>query len=335
MRTANEWTVAGLIAVLAILFAAMVWPFLLSLLMGMILAALVRPLHKYLVDKRFGSKISAGLMLVLLIVVIAGPLSLFIGVAFGQAKSFFDYLASQQGGLSSAALLDLVLNHLPLRDYFGNPDVLRTDVAQIMQGVGRDFGQAALIHAANIPEMLVHLLLALATCFFALVDGREFLEWTLGKAPLSPDARRALVRSFQNSAVSVIWATVAVAVVESLIIAVAFLVLGLPGVSLATGSTFILSWIPFVHSAPVSAVALIYLYAHGETGKFITMALFAALAGVADNITRAVVLRGRQDMHPLLGLIAILGGIRFFGLLGVFVGPIVAAVLVSLLKVLP
>jgi len=326
MRNATEWTLAVLIAALGGLFLAMIWPFLLALVMGTILAVLTRPLFAFLIRKGVGPKLSAGLVILALFCIIAGPLSLFVSVAIGQARSFFDALAEQQGGLSGAALLDTVLEHLPFSAQWGDPAALRQHASTFLQNFGRSAGHALLSRAADVPEMLLHFALALAGCFFVLVDGRRFLDWCVSKAPLGPDARRELERSFQNSAIATIWATVAVALVEAAIMAIAFLVLGIPGVFLAAGSTFIFSWIPFVHSTPVSLAALIYLHLHGTTGKMIVMLAFAAVAGIADNVTRAVVLKGRHDMHPLLALIAILGGLRLFGLPGVFVGPVIAAV---------
>jgi predicted PurR-regulated permease PerM len=65
------------------------------------------------------------------------------------------------------------------------------------------------------------------------------------------------------------------------------------------------------------------------------MIAIGALAGVADNIVRPLFLRGQANMHPLISLLSIFGGINLFGMIGVFVGPILAAILVSLLDIWP
>ena len=59
------------------------------------------------------------------------------------------------------------------------------------------------------------------------------------------------------------------------------------------------------------------------------------LTGLVDNVVRALILRGRSKMHPLVSLVAIFGGIEMFGLLGIFLGPILAAVLIALLQLWP
>jgi predicted PurR-regulated permease PerM len=65
------------------------------------------------------------------------------------------------------------------------------------------------------------------------------------------------------------------------------------------------------------------------------MVAFGLMAGLVDNFVRPLVLKGRSKMHPLVSLVAIFGGIEMFGILGIFLGPILAAVLIALLQLWP
>jgi predicted PurR-regulated permease PerM len=304
----------ALVAALAALFAAMVWPFLLSIFMGVVLAVLVDPAHGRLA-RRTGPKLAALLLTLGLFVAVAAPLALFGTVTVREAQRLFDTLSGNDWQAWLASLDPRLL------------DFAREAAAHVSRGL--------LAGAKATPELLLKFLFGLGTCYFTLLDGRRLLAWALDRTPLSPETRRELVRSFQNSAVSVIWATVAVAAAQAAVICAAFLVLGVPGVFLATGATFILAWIPLVHSTPVSAAAMVYLYLQGDWGRLGAMAAFAAFAGIIDNVVRPWILKGRDDIHPLIALLSIFGGIELFGLVGVFVGPIVAAVLVALLRALP
>jgi predicted PurR-regulated permease PerM len=62
---------------------------------------------------------------------------------------------------------------------------------------------------------------------------------------------------------------------------------------------------------------------------------FGVVTGLDDNFVRPIVLKGRGEMHPLVSLVAIFGGLQMFGFFGVFFGPIVAAVVITLLQVWP
>ena len=65
------------------------------------------------------------------------------------------------------------------------------------------------------------------------------------------------------------------------------------------------------------------------------MVVCGLMAGIVDNVVRAIILQGRSKMHPLVSLVAIFGGIERFGIMGIFLGPILAAVLIALLQLWP
>jgi len=52
----------------------------------------------------------------------------------------------------------------------------------------------------------------------------------------------------------------------------------------------------------------------------------------ADNVIRPYLIAGRTEMHPLMLFFAIIGGVSMFGLLGVVIGPLIAAVFITLIK---
>jgi predicted PurR-regulated permease PerM len=70
-------------------------------------------------------------------------------------------------------------------------------------------------------------------------------------------------------------------------------------------------------------------------GAGVAMALIGALiVSNVDNLVRMLVLRGSAGLHPLLALVSVLGGIERMGVIGVFMGPVVAGVFVTLLRIL-
>jgi predicted PurR-regulated permease PerM len=69
--------------------------------------------------------------------------------------------------------------------------------------------------------------------------------------------------------------------------------------------------------------------------KALLMVVVGLMAGLVDNFVRPLILQGRSKMHPLVSLVAIFGGMEMFGILGIFLGPILAAVLIALLQLWP
>ena len=114
-----------------------------------------------------------------------------------------------------------------------------------------------------------------------------------------------------------------------------YLLLGVPAASLAAGATFLFAWIPLVGSAPVWLTGAIYLYAQDALLQALLMVVLGLLTGLIDNVVRTLILQGRSKMHPLVSLIAVFGGIEMFGILGILLGPILAAVCIALVQLWP
>ena len=87
----------------------------------------------------------------------------------------------------------------------------------------------------------------------------------------------------------------------------------------------LLSVLPLIGTTPVTLGAAVYLLASGRPGAAAGMAVAAALIGLSDNVVRPWVQSTNAQMHPLLTLLAIFGGIELLGAAGVFLGPVIAA----------
>ena len=101
---------------------------------------------------------------------------------------------------------------------------------------------------------------------------------------------------------------------------------------LATGFASI---IPVVGSALVWAPVVIYLLVTGSIGKGVFLLVYCVvIVSSVDNILRPWVVGGRVELHPLVLLFFIFGGVEAFGFLGLFLGPVVASVLVAVFDML-
>lgn len=170
--------------------------------------------------------------------------------------------------------------------------------------------------------------------YFSLVDGRRLYSWIGSKLPLSADIRAELADSFHVATNAVIMASVAASATQATIIFIGFRILGVPSAMLAMGLTFVLSWVPNLASV-VWLSGAIYLYSDGSMVRTGMMVVIGIVVGLVDNLVRPLVLRGQQEIHPMVSLVAILGGIATFGPAGVFLGPLVACMAIAVLDIWP
>jgi predicted PurR-regulated permease PerM len=267
-------------------------------------------------------------VLVLVLVPVCG----LVIATFRQGSAAIGQLSTDTPTL--AEIVTAARRWVPFLDTIGTPEELRTLLENGIRSVSESASGAVLLQVRAIPAMLLQLGLVVLATYFALVDGHDLFTWIAGKLPLSGEIRDRLSASFHGATKAVVLASVAAAGTQALVIFVGFWALGVPAALLAAGTTFVLGWVPALSTA-VWGAAAVYLYAGGSLTRALVMVAIGLGVGVVDNIVRAIVLRGQKAMHPLVSLLAVLGGIVFFGVPGVFIGPLVAFMAIAVLEIWP
>ncbi len=331
---------ATLLTYLALMFGVllpfflMIAPYLLALVMGGILAILIFPGYRWLLSKGSTPHRSALLVILSFSCAVLAPVSLLVIAAIRQAAPVFELLSASEA-LSVRGVARRLAAIGVLRDMLGDPDLI---TARLQEQVGSllKWGSGLVAEfATQLPSLLVQVFLAIFACYYFLLDGRRLLNWVAGRVPISDEVRTLLYASFQNTAMSILLATLSAAGVQAALMMAAFFFLGVPAAFLAGGATFIFAWVPLIGSGPVWLAGAAWLYTQGSTAKVAIMIVMGVITSLSDNIVRPWVLQGRDEMHPMVGIVAIFGGIAFFGILGVFIGPILAAMVIVVLDTWP
>ncbi len=322
-----------LLSAVMVLTVLMVLPYVLAVTMGGILAVLAQPVFQWLTGHHVTPRVAAAMVVLGVVLVLMAPLFFVVTKAIQQGIAIGEGLA--EGGFSLRSVLDHVSGWAPIETVIGSPDAFENHARRWMQSAGTGATTTIVGVAAHLPNLVLQLALASIAGFFLLVDGHRLLCWMTDKIPIAADVRVQVVQSFQDTAISVVWATLAAAAAQSVVMLLSYLILGVPAAFLAAGATFLFAWIPLVGCSPVWLVGAIYLYAQAAMLKALLMVVVGLLAGLVDNVVRSMILKGRSKMHPLVSLVAIFGGMEMFGIMGIFLGPILAAVLIALLQLWP
>ncbi|MCU0968018.1 MAG: AI-2E family transporter YdiK [Rubrivivax sp.] len=121
------------------------------------------------------------------------------------------------------------------------------------------------------------------------------------------------------------------AIVQSLLGGVGLAIAGVPFVELLTALMLMLC-IAQLGPTLVLLPATIWVFWQGDTGWGVFLAVWTLIVGTMDNVLRPVLIRMGADLPLLLILAGVIGGLLAFGLVGIFVGPVVLAVAWTLLK---
>jgi predicted PurR-regulated permease PerM len=187
----------------------------------------------------------------------------------------------------------------------------------------------------NLGSTVVDTCIMLLTLFFLLRDGERIRERIASILPIERHRFQQLVDTISTSIAANLYGVVAVAVAQGTLGAIGYTIAGLPSVMLWSVATSLFSMIPLAGAASVWVAASLYLLATGAWGKAIFMAAWGAgVISTADNIVRPLVLSGRVKLHTLLIFFSLLGGVKAFGIIGLFLGPIIVSVAMALLEIL-
>lgn len=332
-KTAHRVTFVGALVAFVAVALWMIGPYLLSLFLGGTLALVCYPFYGWL-RKKTGTLAAAAATTILVLLLVIVPLTAFSYLAVRQGIEIGREMAELKE-FSPRALTALLSRSEIVETVIGGPVAVAAKLKTVIQAAGQLTTSAVVSVGKGVPEFVLQLSLALLAFFFFLLDGQRFMEWLLGLDIMDRGVQHKLVEAFRDTAVTSVLAGLAAAASQAVLIAIGFMLLGVPGAFLAGGATFILAWVPVLGSFPASLAGFLYLYVQGETTKMALMVALAVGTSLIDNLVRPLVLKGRADMHPLVGLVAIIGGIEMFGILGVFIGPIMAAMLLALLRIFP
>ena len=187
---------------------------------------------------------------------------------------------------------------------------------------------AATLGTANFIFMTVTMLY---TMFYFLMDGEQLLRRILYYLPLEGADERLLLDKFTSVARATLKGTAVIGILQGGLAGLAFVVTGVPNAAFWGAIMAMLSIIPGVGTALVWGPAALMLALNGQFAAAIGLTVFcAAVVGTLDNVLRPVLVGKDTQMHELMIFFSTLGGILMFGIVGLMLGPIIAALFTAI-----
>ena len=338
-RTAETVLIAILLAVALVLAFGLLRPFLRPLAFAVVIGIGFQPLYVQIKKWVRRPGLSSLLATLAVLVIFVLPAVLLATAASGDLTRAAQYVGSRsaaEGGLESylahleERLLTWAGKYVNVRDV-GLEDTigsLPSRLSDVMVVAGR-----ALV--GGLAGFAGHAILTFLILFFVFRDGVSFANHAASLLPISPARVQRLFEGIRVSVVSNLYGILAVALVQGLLTGIGMTIAGVGSALLLGTAAAFLSMVPLVGTALVWVPASIYLLATGHIWKAVFLIVWcSAVVGTADNIIRPLIVGERVNLHPLLLLFALIGGVQEFGFIGIFVGPVVVSVLIALVEML-
>jgi predicted PurR-regulated permease PerM len=333
----NKWVLLLLVFFISALFLSMISQFLMAIFLAGIFSALSYPLYRRFERWFKGRRSLASIATLLLIVfLVLLPLGGLLGIITAQAikvgeavKPWVEQQLAEPDAISTA------FKSLPFYDRI-EPyrNLILKKAGEMVGGISGFLINRLSTVTLGTVNFVFMLFIMLYTMFFFLMDGNKLIDKILYYLPLEDHDERRMLNKFTSVTRATLKGTAVIGLLQGVLAGGAFAVVGIEGAAFWGAIMAVLSFIPGIGSALVWVPAVIILAATGQLAKAIGLGVFcAAVVGSIDNLLRPILVGRDTQMHELMILFGTLGGILMFGVVGVIIGPIIAALFVTVWEI--
>lgn len=326
---ASRWFFLLMAGVVIYIFWQMVQPFVITLITAGIFTVVFFPLFSWLQVKFRNKLLAAIVVLFIVFFAIFLPVTAFAFVVVQQAadvlqSGFIGNVADFVTGFSDSELFsklpEFAQNSLLSIDFGA---ATRATVDWLRQNVG-----SILAGGVNFTMQLFLFFLFL---YYFLIKGDRIHQELLELSPFKDKLDENIIVRINRTIRGVMGGAVVIASVQAILAIIGLSIFGVPKAPLWGAFVLIAAQVPIFGVGTIMVPAIIYLLVVGKLGAAIGLAIWATVVvGLVDNMLSPIIVGKRTKMPELFVLLAILGGIQYFGPIGFILGPVVLSAILVL-----
>ena len=312
-----------LTAVVVVLFLWMVRQVLIAGILGIVIAAYLRPLYLRINANTHKPILSSVLTLLVVIIPVLGALT----YSYFELVDVLGYIASHQEEV--AHRIDTAIRRLPFMTTANPTETVRGYVL-LVSGYGTKIPAAV---KEAVVELSVAVTIFLLTAAYVFTDADSIVSYVRSKVPQRYDRlRQALVTNVTGVLYGAIYSTLLTQSLKTLVIFLMNLVFGVPLAAVLAILSFIIGFFPIVGSwsvyVPVAAWLLVFRDSPVRAGLMLLVGFLLNTLFISTYLRPKIAAERSGVLNFYWMFVALVTGVYAFGLAGILLGPI----LIGLLK---
>jgi len=284
-----------------------------------ILAYLLRPIYLYL-EKPLGKIWAAGVTITVILIIVILTVGIIVSTLINQIPQIINEEFTNK-------LLD-ALEDIPFQETLKNylPEIISATRVFLL-------GMVSSI-ISEIPKRVVEIFVTFFATYYLLIDWEKLKKKIKDLLPF--ENKHSIMSKIELVIEDILKGTLLLAIIETAIAAIGFLILGVPFALFFAFLIGIFAFIPALGPLIVWVpIALIELSLGNYTIAIGVIIIGLILSSYVDNIVRLKLIGKKSNIHPVIMLVGIFGGISLFGPMGFIIGPLVLSVLITLIENAP
>lgn len=331
----QRFTILILTLAISVVFIGMIQDFLVALFLAAVFTALAYPVYSR-IKRRFGGRnapAAAATLTGLIVIVLAPALALMNLIGVQAVELSQEVVPWVEKEFNSPVDLEPDLpKWVPFRRQIetSGPQIA-SKLGELAANAGGFIVNGLSAATLGTARFFLHLFVMLYAMFYFLREGPAVAEKLIGYSPLPRKVQEALIEKGVSVTRATLKGSLVIGLVQGTLGGVAFAVAGIHGAAFWGAVMAVASLIPSVGTAIVWIPAVVYLFVTGDVASGAGLALWCALVvGSIDNFLRPILVGGDTEMPDILVLVSTFGGLALFGIAGLIIGPVIAALFVTM-----
>lgn len=310
----------------AILSVLILWPFGKIIVLSIALTAVLYPFYKFILKGVKTSWVAALLTVVTFILVLCIPIYFVGTIVFEQSQSLYEWI-NINGGLNNiSSIFNQSISSFIPGGAINLQDSLTQVTSKLTSGIGNAF-------TATLSTIFSFTLVILSMFYF-LKDGSNWKKMLMHFSPLSEDSGQKILHKLDDSVNGIVKGYLLIAIIQGTLMGIGLSIFGVPNAALWGVVAGIASLIPTIGTALVAIPAVLFLLIIGKNGAAVGFGIWSGLlVGGIDNLLNPYLVGKKINIHPLLVLFSILGGISLMGPVGILIGPLAISFMYALMSI--
>jgi predicted PurR-regulated permease PerM len=317
-------------------------PFFKIIFLSFFIAIILYPVYEKLKDK-LKSEIIASLITTLLVLFfIIIPSILIVVVFINELSKFYPLIIEK---ISKADSIESFILSFPLVSYINEKIITYLESVNINLDI-QSFFKTSISYIVNVvisqgknifinfTFVVVSIIFMLITIFFLFKDGRKFYNWIYKLIPLEKKEKNYIVISSYNAIQGIVLGSFLTAVAQGILSFVGYFFAGVGFSLLWAIVTFFAAFLPIGGASLIWIPVAVYIFFTKGILAGILFSIYGTfIISTVDNIIKPIVIGERANIHPIVMIFAIFGGLNLFGFIGVFIAPIIVVIIYNLLNI--